>query len=363
MVFFGHMYTHHFDVVPYVFHYGWAGVDVFFALSGFLFTIQYADALIAGEFSWQKYLKRRLFRIYPVTTLVVLIAAAARWWLFDWRNVLLHVTLLHGWVPWYRMRLNAPMWSLTVEESYYVLAPLLILYLVLFWRDCEKRWLAHASVTQRVLVYCGIALALWFMCLSWSRGAVSLYNDLLCWSTGLWDESAATHTIFGRLADFVAGMLAAVIARSIRVREQYGDVFVLLGTLLFVWTATWVQWNGGPDLVGNHKVGSIMLRVFALASAIGIYGLYCGGLISRLLSTRAAVFLGEISFTFYLIQYLSIFGAVKAAVDLQHSLEDLGLHFVLASFIGYLIMNIGSALIFLRFEKPLGRYLRARFNA
>lgn len=74
IVFLGHMIGSHHDVVPAPLRYGWTGVNIFFALSGYLFQHLYAESLVAGMFSWSAYIKRRLVRIYPVTILVVLLS-------------------------------------------------------------------------------------------------------------------------------------------------------------------------------------------------------------------------------------------------------------------------------------------------
>ena len=42
----------HHDVVPAPLRYGWTGVNIFFALSGYLFQHLYAESLVAGVFSW-----------------------------------------------------------------------------------------------------------------------------------------------------------------------------------------------------------------------------------------------------------------------------------------------------------------------
>ncbi|MBM4174478.1 MAG: acyltransferase, partial [Ignavibacteria bacterium] len=55
-VFFGHVFQqHHHEVLP-IFKYGWMGVNVFFALSGYLFYHLYADSIEDHSFSWRRYL-------------------------------------------------------------------------------------------------------------------------------------------------------------------------------------------------------------------------------------------------------------------------------------------------------------------
>ena len=62
IVFLGHMIHFHKEDTYPIMHYGWIGVNIFFALSGYLFTHLYADTLLHGTFSWTDYLKRRLLK-------------------------------------------------------------------------------------------------------------------------------------------------------------------------------------------------------------------------------------------------------------------------------------------------------------
>jgi peptidoglycan/LPS O-acetylase OafA/YrhL len=111
---------------------GSLGVDVFFALSGFLITI-----LLAEE--WQRnhsirliqFYKRRLLRLYPALLFMLLLVSfitPAREYIL---SSLLYFT---NWVIALKIRpLNLELghtWTLAIEEQYYLLWPPFLLYLL-----------------------------------------------------------------------------------------------------------------------------------------------------------------------------------------------------------------------------------------
>ena len=362
IVFIGHMIGPHHDVVPAPLRYGWSGVNIFFALSGYLFQHLYAESLVASTFSWSAYLKRRLIRIYPVTTLIVLISAISLLGAVSLVDVVLHLTLLHGWHPYYRMTLNAPMWTLTLEESFYLLAPVLIYYLTKFQRDLRSRLSAstHAGgAAAKVLV---IAVVLWALSIAAGRGVAEYYREIAYFVTGRWDPNVLTYTVFGRLGDFVSGMLAASIMTHYRERfAGRGDILVGIGTVLYVVFVNCIVMLGGPTMAGNHKLGTIALNGLAFSAAIVIAGLHAGGVTSRILSTRTAVLLGECSFALYLIQFMPLGPLRNIGMTLQWNLEQLGLHFLLAAGICYVIFNIAALVLHYAYERPVGSFLRKRW--
>lgn len=361
IVFIGHAVTPHNDRIPALLQYGWAGVNIFFALSGYLFQHLYADSLVSGTFSWWEYIKRRLIRIYPITTLVVIASAISIWDRTSMVDIGLHLTLLHGWHPKYRLSLNAPMWTLTLEESYYLIAPVLIYYLHTFTGDLRQR-LGRSSPSLLALKMCLVAIILWVLSFALGRGLASYHQDLVYQFFGLWDWDVFSGTIFGRLSDFVAGMLAASLVRLHGHHlKGRGDILVALGIALFFGCVGFIDTHGGATGVGEHKFGSIAINGIAAAAALGIAGLHAGGLASRLLSTRPAIILGECSFALYLIQFMPVGPYPKVSMALQAGLESWGLHFLLAALACYLIMNVAALALHWLYERPLGLLLRRKW--
>jgi len=112
---------------------GFTGVDFFFVLSGYLITtLLVREAATNGSFSLRAFYWRRLLRIVPVYFFVVTsvavyfigikgevgyLAQLPYYYLFLSNFLTSHVSLL------------APTWSLSVEEQYYLIWPLLLMVL------------------------------------------------------------------------------------------------------------------------------------------------------------------------------------------------------------------------------------------
>lgn len=122
--------------VPWV--TGHLGVRLFFVISGFLITailLRERDALATGDGPRQiliAFFARRVLRIVPPLFLVLLVAAAAGleglrsalgWHLALLSNVLFFVE--DSYRPW----ATAHLWSVSVEEQFYLLWPLAMLFL------------------------------------------------------------------------------------------------------------------------------------------------------------------------------------------------------------------------------------------
>ncbi|QIZ82438.1 acyltransferase [Thalassovita gelatinovora] len=116
---------------------GFAGVDFFFVLSGFLITtLLLREEVAKGGFSLRGFYRRRLLRIVPVYFLVVTLVAA---YFIGWKGQGQWLDML----PYYYLFLSNflvgdiplldPTWSLAVEEQYYLIWPLTLLVLPRRW--------------------------------------------------------------------------------------------------------------------------------------------------------------------------------------------------------------------------------------
>jgi peptidoglycan/LPS O-acetylase OafA/YrhL len=105
---------------------GHIGVGIFFVLSGFLITTRYAQRFADGNVSLRLYFVRRAARILPLYYFVLvasqLVSPGYLVFAERWPEWTLTQALFGESLHWLVIPTS---WSLTVEECFYALAPLL----------------------------------------------------------------------------------------------------------------------------------------------------------------------------------------------------------------------------------------------
>ena len=108
---------------------GWLGVDLFFVLSGFLISHHLIGAREKGSYRYKNYMAKRVLRTFPLYYAILLIAFSGivpysepeeSISLFALRKYLLFLQDYFG------SAVLVPLWSLAVEEKFYLIAPLLV---------------------------------------------------------------------------------------------------------------------------------------------------------------------------------------------------------------------------------------------
>jgi len=266
----------HFSGLPRLFllatQPGWVGVNLFFVLSGFLITGILLDSKEKPQY-FRRFYTRRALRILPAYYLLLMILAvlhqASAGFLGLSFIYLANVTSLFGVASDY-----GPLWSLAVEEHYYILWPAVIYKLT-------RRHLA--IVTLALCVVIPVLRAIFFR-LGYTAG--------LGWYTWFVADGLAT------------GSLLAIFLRTSTSRKM---VAVICGTLL----------AGGFMLAGVGWPFGILTRERVLGAALQetVIDLVFAGflLLVLLLGTSAhrryvnnsvLRFLGYISYGLYLIHLL-----------------------------------------------------------
>ncbi len=147
--------------------FGWAGVDIFFVLSGFLIGSQLLRGLQrSGRLSLRDFYWRRAWRILPAFAVVLAVYVAfpvlreapglQAWWQFA--SFTLNLLIDYG-----ANQAFSHAWSLCVEEHFYLLFPLLA------W------WVTRRASATRFIALCA-GLVLMGMAL---RAGVWLHDDAL----------------------------------------------------------------------------------------------------------------------------------------------------------------------------------------
>lgn len=148
-------------VVPVIFFHagfeyfsgGFVGVDVFFVISGYLITTIILSEKEQGVFSLANFYERRARRILPALFFVMLVCLPFAWlWLLpsDMKNFSQSLVAVSSFSSnilfwreagyWGAVNELKPLlhtWSLAVEEQYYILFPLFLMFM---WRF-RKRWI------------------------------------------------------------------------------------------------------------------------------------------------------------------------------------------------------------------------------
>jgi peptidoglycan/LPS O-acetylase OafA/YrhL len=123
---------------------GFIGVDVFFVISGYLITGLLLKALQEGQFSFADFYARRIRRLFPALGLVICSALALGWILLPTdsyaqlgKQILAGCLFVSNLALWHeagyfdadaRLKPLLHLWSLGVEEQFYIVWPILLLW-------------------------------------------------------------------------------------------------------------------------------------------------------------------------------------------------------------------------------------------
>ena len=309
-------------------------IVLFFVLSGFLIVYIYYRTTPGSSLNLFNYFVNRFARIYPVYFLIVSIAIYCN---HDFRPLLLfkNYTLTHSLFHNIKDVLVQPSWSLTVEECFYLLAPLIMLLI--------RKFNYYVSLA--------FAVVLLLIALMISIGPFSfLHTPKFVFDT----------TFFGYFFAFYAGAWLALLILN---KEKEGSVkrkgiaFTLAGsagTLLALGTMAYIYLFP----VGENFWTWICLNNFILP--VPVTALYFGlitenTLLARVLSGKIFGLLGRTSYAFYLLHQLFI--DLIALPYLQKYFDGHHNLFVIASFI---MVQILALLIFVFYEEPLNKLIRSK---
>lgn len=257
------------------------GVSIFFTLSGYLITRRYAGQRFDGP-ATRRYLLHRVARIWPVYLALTLATFASSYpteghqdlgrWLREFGASL---TLLKGFVERWYLTGIAQSWSLTVEESFYLLAPLVF-------------WLGRRGRPGWVWPLLALALA---------ALGLGTYAALPALGTPLFGLKA---TIFGRLPEFLLGAAFAWFApRAGRGRATAGGAALFLFGFSLLIVIQQITKKISLDTYSGVLTNNLLLP---LGTGWLLHGLATERThLSRLLSTPLAQQLGRASYCFYLL--------------------------------------------------------------
>lgn len=261
-----------------VFSGGYVGVDVFFVISGYLITSILISELEQGNFSILRFYERRARRILPALFFVMLacLPFAYMWMvpsqLEEFAQSIFAVSLfLSNWLFWSQtgyfgtaaeLKPLLHTWSLAVEEQYYLLFPILMIAL---WRFGRR------SVLFVVVII----------------GILSLLLSEWGWRN---EPEINFFFTFSRFWELMVGSICAflTVGRSLKSNNVLSAIgFAAIVFAIFVFDE-------------NTPFPSVYALVPVVGTALII--LFCrqGTWVAKLLSMRAFVGIGLISYSAYL---------------------------------------------------------------
>ena len=273
---------------------GFIGVDVFFVISGYLITGNILADLSSGRFDLIAFYARRIRRLFPALLLVMAAAWVAGWLLLlpdDFEVLGRHLAASAAFVPnfmfWrdqaasdHDVKIDAllHLWSLGVEEQYYLVWPLMVLAVF-------GRWTRIARVTA--------ALALISFVLN-----IVLTFDL---------TEAAFYLPFPRFWELLAGSALAFAGAYARETPARASLYIALSTEKASRSLNDAKAWVGLALIAVSIVVLTKQHMFpgfwVLLPVAGTALLIASGpgaAVNRLLSNRGLVAIGLISYPFYL---------------------------------------------------------------
>lgn len=316
---------------------GFVGVDVFFVISGFLITSIILNSLKRGDFSFTEFYAHRIRRIFPALILVLTASYIFGWFVLlpeEYKLLGKHIAAGAGFVQNFVLYEEAGyfdtvselkpllhLWSLAIEEQFYLLYPLLIWGA---WRIRANVWMVIA-----IIGLLSFGLNVYGV---WKDAAKTFFLP----QTRFWELLAGGGLAYFCLAKqgHVTNWLNQKISHHVASRcnwlmDKQDAVFsnalsVLGGGLIMV------------SVIGLHK-GNAFPGWWALLPVIGAALVILAGskawLNRNVLANRPMVFVGLISYPLYLWHWpLLSFAriAVSEMSSMKARMVAVGLSFLLA---------------------------------
>jgi len=307
---------------------GWAAVDLFFVLSGFVFFWLYGAAIRERRTRAWRFALLRFSRLYPLHVVMLIAVAVLQFFFFrahsmffvyqanDAAHFAAHLFLVQNWWPGSPQSFDGPTWSVSIEALLYVL----------FFAACRfglKRGL-----------HCLIAALL--------GGLALLYDEHI-----------------GRgIVGFFMGGVAFTVWNRLRGEARVRSIARTLGIVALAgWVALAAMLYRDSSWLANGEGNNLFLVVFdfilcpltVLALALHEHG--------RGRSYAGLGFLGDISYSTYLLHFPMQLALALIAARFALTPQFFMQGWVMIAF--YAVLIVLGALSYRFFERPLQALLRS----
>jgi peptidoglycan/LPS O-acetylase OafA/YrhL len=336
---------------PDIVKFGWTGVDLFFVLSGFLIASQlFTQIKKEGSFSMKGFYIKRIFRILPIYYFVL-----ALYFLFPvlsgdqllpplWK----FLTFTHNlnFTDFAHHRAFGVVWSLCVEEHFYLVLPVTLLLLL------KTGWLKKAGVLLLILFLAGFLIRMycWYeIYLPQCNGIADSMENKFLWIQTIY------YPTYCRLDGLLVGVAIAGLYNNLPSLfsrlSKYANIIIALG-LIILTIAYFVCINpiGFNKSIFGFPLVSIGFGFLVLGAIIPTSFLYQW-------KSKALTKIAELSYALYLIHM----GVILLSQNILFKFgitKDSNLTFILSMIFCILVALVLHYSIEKPFMKMRGRFLK-----
>lgn len=325
---------------------GYLMVDLFFLMSGFLIMHVYGQSFSnrITRASLRKFIVARFARIYPLHIITLLLMVAVFYLkkfpatgFYDPGAIVSHIFLLHSFPLNKEVTWNIPSWSISAEWWSYMLFPFLCLLLF------KKRKITIGLMLLLIIVIY-IVVVFFLPRHDLYDHSADLLNDL---------DVTSDYGFLRSIAGFMSGMLLYLLYCRDEIKKRFSPGYITLLTALLV---IYCMHKDVQDLVFVPLFGVLILGATSNT-----------GKLSALLNNKPLAYLGDISYSVYMLHFLLIQAIMMVVYHFgYHAHQKIELSFIkgLGACGGYfVILLLLSAFSYRFIEKPCRKYITAKWSA
>jgi peptidoglycan/LPS O-acetylase OafA/YrhL len=307
------------ECVGFLFKQADIAVSYFFVLSGFVMILAYGDKSVINTLD---YFKNRFARIYPIYLfgIVLVLFGQILTKNIDFVGLVLNLFMIQAWFPSKVLSFNSPGWSLSVELLFYIIFPF-------FLNSIYKKINKKKVLLLVVLLWVASQLVLNIFLLLDKSYEVFISKEFMIYNPLM-------H-INGFLVGNVAGLYFLKELKDKKRNLDFSIVAIIMVIVLILKFPLGLNFHNG------------LLAIFFIPLLILLS--LNNGLITKVFKNKFCVFLGEISFGIYILQY-PIFSLISAySVNKYFNIDNVTTVFFIRLFI---LIGL-SAVTYVFIEKPI----------